>query len=194
VPVKPLDPQQLKTLLLAVGQRDAIAFRSLYDATSARLMAFAIRILGTPDLAEVVLQDSFVTIWNNAASYQGNVSNPMTWMATMVRKQAFEHLRRMDTAPAFDLQPFADDVMLALQNPSKPGIDALHLSSDATSLAHCMTGIDSRYRQALALAYYHDLTHEEVAQHLALPVSTVKDWTRRSLDIVRSCLAKRAPA
>lgn len=192
--VKPPDPQQLKTWLLAVGQRDAIAFRLLYNATSPKLMAFAQRILGTPELAEAVLQDSYVAIWNNAAGYQCHLSNPMTWMATLVRQQAFDHLRRLDSAPAFDLQPFDDDVMLALNRPATQAIDALHLSGDATSLAHCMSGIDSRQRQALALAYFHDLSHDEVARHLALPVATVKQWTRRSLDKVRSCLAKRVAA
>jgi RNA polymerase sigma factor (sigma-70 family) len=192
--VKSLDPQQLKTWLLATGQRDAVAFRSLYESTSSKLFAFAQRILGSAELAEVVLQDSFVAIWDNAATYQGHVHQPMTWMATLVRAKAFEHLRRMETPPPFDLQPFADDVMLALQNPGKQAIDDLHLSGDAKSLAHCMTGLDGRQRQALGLAFYHDLSHEEVAAQLAVPLGTIKDWTRRSLDSVRACLARRDPA
>ncbi len=194
MPVKSLDPHQLKTWLLATGQRDALAFRSLYESTSSKLFAFAQRILGSPELAEVVLQDSFVAIWNNAATYQGHVHNPMTWMATLVRSKAFEHLRRMESPPPFDLQPFADDVMLALQNPGKQAIDALHLSSDAKALANCMTTLDGKQRQVLGLAYYHDLSHEEVAEQLAVPISTIKAWTRRSLDKVRGCWAKREPA
>lgn len=191
MPVKSLDPQQLKTWLLATGQRDTVAFRSLYESTSSKLFAFAQRILGSPELAEIVLQDSFVAIWHQASTYQGHAHNPMTWMATLVRSKAFEHLRRMETPPAFDLQPFADDVMLALQNPGKQAIDALHLSGDAKALADCMSSLEPGQRQALGLAYYHDLSHEEVAAQLAVPPGTIKDWTRRSLDKVRGCLGKR---
>lgn len=194
MPVKSLDPQQLKVWLLAVGQHDAVAFRSLYESTSAKLYAFALRILDKPELAEVVLQDSFVTIWNHAASYPSQVSNPMTWMATIVRNKAFEHLRRMETAPEFSLQPFDDGVMQALHNPGKQAVEQLHLSVDAKTLANCMTSMDARQRQALGLAYYHDLSHEELAQQLAIPIQTAKAWIRDSLDKVRACLARKEVA
>ncbi len=192
--MRSLDPHQLKTWLLATGKRDAIAFRALYESSSAKLYAFALRILGNAELAEVVLQDSFVDIWNKAAGYQGHVHQPMTWMATLVRAKAFEHLRRMESLPAIELQPFADDVMLALQDPGQQVIDALHLSSDAKALAQCMSTIDGKQRQALGLAYYHDLSHAQTAQQLGVPVGTIKAWTRLSLDKVRGCLGKREPA
>ncbi|WGG53378.1 sigma factor-like helix-turn-helix DNA-binding protein [Rugamonas sp. DEMB1] len=45
-------------------------------------------------------------------------------------------------------------------------------------------------RQAIGLAYFHDLSHSEVAAQLALPLGTVKTWIRRGLDKLRNCLAK----
>ena len=85
---------QLKIWLAAVGHQDAAAFRSLYDATSSKLYGFALRILYKRELAEDVLQESFVSIWNNAAGYQTSLSAPMTWMTTIVRNKAFDLLRR----------------------------------------------------------------------------------------------------
>lgn len=100
--VNPLDPQQLRTWLLAAGKRDGGAFRSLYDATSPKLFGFALRILHKRELAEEVLQESYVAIWNNAANYQSHLAAPMTWMATIVRNKAFDHLRRSDAAVEVD--------------------------------------------------------------------------------------------
>jgi hypothetical protein len=89
IDAKPLDPQQLKAWLTAAGKRDAAAFRALYDASASKLFGFALRILHKRELAEEVLQESFVAIWNNAANYQSHLAAPMTWMATIIRNKAF---------------------------------------------------------------------------------------------------------
>ena len=62
-----IDPGQLRDWLDRVAQRDAKAFRALYDATSPKLFGFALRVLGKRELAEEALQDGFVAIWNGAA-------------------------------------------------------------------------------------------------------------------------------
>jgi RNA polymerase sigma-70 factor (ECF subfamily) len=85
-----LDPQQLRSWLNRAAQHDAAAFRLLYDATSAKLFGFALRILGKRELAEEVLQESFVAIWHNAGTYQSHLAAPMTWMTTIVRNKAFD--------------------------------------------------------------------------------------------------------
>jgi RNA polymerase sigma factor (sigma-70 family) len=194
IDIKPLNPQQLATWLQAAAKRDASAFRSLYDAAAPKLFGFALRILHKRELAEEVLQESFVAIWNNAANYQGHLAAPMTWMATIVRNKAFDHLRRTDAAVEIDAEQFDGDVMNALQDPQATPIEALQISGDAKALAWCMSALEGVHRQVLALAFYHDLSHSEVAEHMALPVGTVKTWIRRSLEKLRTCLARREQA
>ncbi len=185
------DPQQLKAWLNGTALRDAAAFRALYDASSSKLFGFALRILKKQELAEDVLQESFVSIWTNAAQYQSHLAAPMTWMATIVRNKAFDHLRRMDDNVEIDAEHFDGAIMQALQDPQATPIEALQISSDAKALAWCMSALEGLHRQALALAYFHDLSHSEVAQHMQLPIGTVKTWIRRSLDKLRTCLARR---
>ncbi len=192
--VKTQDTQQLRQWLQAAGKRDAVAFRSLYEATSAKLFGFALRILHKRELAEEVLQDSFVAIWNNAANYQSHLAAPMTWMATIVRNKAFDHLRRSDVSVEIDAEQFDSEVMNALQDPQATPIEALQMSGDAKALAWCMSALEGMHRQTLALAYYHDMSHSEVAEQLQLPIGTVKTWIRRSLEKLRTCLAKREQA
>ena len=192
--VHSLDPQQLKTWLQAAGKRDAAAFRSLYEATSSKLFGFALRILHKRELAEEVLQESYVAIWNNAANYQSHLAAPMTWMATIVRNKAFDHLRRTDAVVEIDAQQFDGDVMNALQDPQATPIEALQMSGDAKALAWCMSALEGAQRQVMALAYFHDLSHSEVAAQMKLPIGTVKTWIRRSLEKLRVCLARREQA
>ncbi|MES2898363.1 MAG: sigma-70 family RNA polymerase sigma factor [Pseudomonadota bacterium] len=194
IDVNPLDPQQLKNWLLAAAKRDASAFQSLYKATSPKLFGFALRILHKRELAEEVLQESYVAIWNNAGNYQSHLAAPMTWMATIVRNKAFDHLRRSDVSVEIDAEQFDSEVMNALQDPQATPIEALQISGDAKALAWCMSALEGLHRQTLALAYYHDLSHSEVAEQLQLPIGTVKTWIRRSLEKLRVCLAKREQA
>lgn len=184
------DSRQLKTWLAATARKDGDAFRQLYDATSAKLFGFALRILIKRELAEEVIQESFVSIWNNAASYQAGLAAPMTWMTTIVRNKAFDTLRRLDGAVEIDADHFDKEVMDALESADPTPIEALQISDESRALARCFAKLESMHRQAIALAFYHDLSHSEVAQQLALPIGTVKTWVRRGLERLRLCLSK----
>lgn len=184
------DTRQLKTWLAATARKDGDAFRQLYDATSSKLFGFALRILVKRELAEDVIQESFVSIWNNAASYQAGLAAPMTWITTIVRNKAFDTLRRIDGAVEIDADNFDKEVMDALESVDPTPIEALQISDESKALARCFAKLESLHRQAIALAFYHDLSHSEVAEQLALPIGTVKTWVRRGLEKLRLCLTK----
>ena len=185
-----IDPQQLKIWLNGVAHKDTDAFRSLYDLTSPKLFGFALRILGKRELAEEVLQDSFVNIWNSAAAYQASLAAPMTWMTTIVRNKAFDLLRRTDRHVEIDSDTFDKEVMDALESSDPTPIEALQLTQDSKALARCFARLEGLHRQAIALAFYHDLSHSEVAHQMKLPIGTVKTWVRRGLERLRMCLNK----
>jgi RNA polymerase sigma-70 factor (ECF subfamily) len=189
---KPLDAAQLRDWLQGAANHDVLAFRCLYDATSARLYGFALRILHRRELAEEALQDGFVAIWHGAGSYQSHLAAPMTWMTTIVRNKALDLLRRSggDSDVEIEGAPFDGAVMEALRDPAASPIDALELSREAQALAHCMSELDGNHRQVVGLAFFHDLSHSEVARQLTLPIGTVKTWIRRSLERLKACLAK----
>ena len=184
------DPQQLRAWLAAAAARDAKAFRSLYDATAPKLFGYALRILHKRELAEEVLQESFVSIWHSARSYQSQLAAPMTWMAAIVRNKALDALRRVDGSLEIDMDTFDSSILNALQDPGATPIEVLQISSDAKALAYCMSMLEGLHRQVIGMAFYHDLSHSEVAQHMAIPIGTVKTWIRRSLERLKTCLAK----
>ncbi|PFH10501.1 RNA polymerase sigma-70 factor (ECF subfamily) [Collimonas sp. PA-H2] len=188
MPATDLQPEQLKIWLAAVVRKDAAAFRALYDATSPKLFGFALRILVKREWAEEVLQESFINIWNNADSYQASLAAPMTWMTTIVRNKAFDFLRRTDSAVEIDADTFDKEVMNAMESADPTPIEALQLTDDAKALATCMGRLEGLHRQAIALSFYHDLSHSEVAEQMQLPIGTIKTWIRRGLERLKACL------
>jgi len=189
-----LDPATLRALLARVATGDAGAFRMLYESTSPKLFGFALRILHRRELAEDVLQESFAAVWHSARDYRPHLSAPMTWMATIVRNKAFDALRAADHAIEIDGNDFEEAVLRALEDPGATPIEALQISRDAKALAACMAELDSVHRQVVGMAFFHDLSHSELAQQLALPIGTVKTWIRRSLERLRTCLGKQERA
>ncbi len=182
------DTQQLKTWLAAVSKKDKDAFRRLYDAAAPKLFGFLLRILIKRELAEEALQESFVNIWNNAASYQSHLASPMTWMTTIVRNKAFDMLRKVDDVVEIDTEHFDQDVMNALESTEPTPGAALELSQDAQELSRCFRQLEGMQKQAIVMAYYHDSSHSEIAGQLQLPIGTVKTWIRRGLERLRICL------
>jgi RNA polymerase sigma-70 factor (ECF subfamily) len=181
--------ERLKALLAACARRDRAAFASLYQATSAKLFGVAVRMLRREDWAEEVLQDCYVSIWNNAAGYSATLSAPMTWMTTIVRNRCLDWLRRPRVEIVLhDDEETGEDPLERMASDDPGPLDNLAASADARALAECMGRLDARMRQAIALAFYDGLTHTELAAHMRQPLGTVKTWVRRGLERLRGCL------
>ncbi|HEU0229941.1 MAG TPA: sigma-70 family RNA polymerase sigma factor [Burkholderiaceae bacterium] len=171
-------------LLTAISLGDRDAFKALYDSTSPRLYAAALRLLKRPAWAEEVLQDCFVTVWNRASSYNTTGSSPMTWLTHIVRNRAIDWLRGTDA----HLTELDDTGMAGLADPDGSPLDNLLRNDASRRLGNCMGLLAAEQRQCLVLAYYHGLSHEQVAGTLQRPLGTTKSWIRRGLKQLKECL------
>ena len=181
------DPAQarLAELLARAGLGDRKAFADLYAAAAPKLFAVSLRIVRERQLAEEVLQDSFVSIWNHAAEYARERSAPSTWMAAIVRNRSLDVVRRHREEPDVDDERAANLVDEA----AAPDRDA-EARAEAHSLARCMGELEAEERQTVALAFFQGLTHSELAAHLRRPLGTVKTHVRRALARLRECLMR----
>jgi RNA polymerase sigma-70 factor (ECF subfamily) len=114
----------------------------------------------------------------------------MTWMTTIVRNKAFDMLRKVTDTVEIDNDSFDKEVMDALESQDPTPLESLQLTDDAKALARCFSRLEGLHRQAIALAFYHDLSHSEVAEQLKQPLGTIKTWIRRGLERLKLCLTK----
>ena len=179
----------LEQLLSRVALGDRTAFRRLYDATAPSLLGVALRIVRHRERAEEVLQDAIVNAWNRAAGYQAALSQPMTWLTAIVRNRALDALRSESRHGADSLTD-DEDAMLDIEDERPGPMALLTQAADALAIRACLETIDGSQRQCLALAYYHGLSHSEMAAHLGSPIGSVKVWLRRGLEKIRRCLER----
>lgn len=185
------DPALLEGLLARVVLRDREAFRQLYEACSPQLFGVALRLLRRRDLAEDVLQDAFTRIWHRADSYRPEAGQPMTWLTSVVRNRALDVLRT-ETLRRTEPLDEDDEAPAALPDESPGPLALLEQAADALQMRGCLEAIDGPQRQCLALAYYHGLSHSELAEHLGSPIGSVKVWLRRGIDRLRRCMERLA--
>jgi RNA polymerase sigma-70 factor, ECF subfamily len=182
------DPAQarLAQLLSRSALGDRAAFADLYRATASKLFAVSLRIVRERPLAEEALQDSFVNIWNHASDYAQAKSAPTTWMTAIVRNRSLDIVRRSRE------EPDVDEALTAnlIDESAAPARDA-QARAEAHTLERCLEKLDAEQRQTIALAFYHGLTHSELAAHLRRPLGTVKTHIRRGLARLRECLEPR---
>jgi RNA polymerase sigma-70 factor, ECF subfamily len=178
--------EKLATLLARAGIGDKKAFAALYDATNSKLFAVSLRIVRERQIAEEVLQDSFVNIWNNAAQYAVAKSAPMTWMTAVVRNRSLDIVRR----PHLEIQDDEEYFTLNLEDAALGPQDQLAQGREAAQIEICMKGLEVDQRQTISLAFFHGLSHSEVSDHLGKPLGTVKTHIRRGLLKLKDCLDK----
>lgn len=172
----------------AIGQvalGDRAAFRQVYEATSAKLLGVSLRILGDRQLAEDVLQETYVTVWNRAAVFDASRASPITWLATIARNRSIDRLRSSARArPSASIDAASevvDDAPLATE--------LLERSQDAARLHACMDELEERTRRSIRAAFFDGETYETLAVREGAPLGTMKSWIRRGLARLRGCLS-----
>jgi RNA polymerase sigma-70 factor, ECF subfamily len=178
-------PENLFKLLSSSGLGDKKAFHHLYLLTSPKLFSVCIKLLGKTHLAEEALQEAFVNIWHHAQNYRPDKSAVMTWMTTIVRNKCFDILRRFPQETELLDLDFDHDFISTNHAPHELFSDKRELNA----LIACMKNLSPTQRQTIALSYFHGLTHEQLAKHLAQPLGSIKTWLRRGLISLKSCLS-----
>ena len=178
-----LTAAELVRLLAAVADGDQAAFERLYAATRAKLYGVVLRILRRADLADEVMQEAYLKIWNSAAQFDPALASPITWMVTIARNRAIDLARKKR-----DVSVEETPGVLERAAESVDPLAARERSEELRRLLDCLGRLDPDERRLMLLAYYNGLSREQLAAKLGRPVNTIKTWLRRSILAVRECL------
>jgi RNA polymerase sigma-70 factor, ECF subfamily len=176
-------PAELSSLLASVARRDEAAFERLYEATSAKLFGVVLRILKRQDLAEEVIQDAYVKIWNSAGQFNPSLSSPITWMVSIARNRAIDIVRKRSEI-SIEEEPAAMDVASDMPDP----LARKDMTEELQRIFDCVGKLEPQRQRLVLLAYYNGWSREQLSRKFDTPLNTIKTWLRRSMVEIRECL------
>ena len=171
---------------MAAGDETALA--AFYDRYATPLFSLALKIVQNELEAEDVLQESFVNIWRKATNYKATLSAPFSWAVMIVRFKAIDRVRSrqknrriIERATTHGYAEAEIDDVSALEP---------ELREKRAHVRRALELLAPESREALELAFFGGMTHDEIAKHLSLPLGTVKSRIRRALSQMRDHVAE----
>lgn len=180
-----LDDDVCRALLTRMAQRDEDALAAFYDATVNRVYALALRISGQRAAAEEVVSDVYMQIWEQAHRYDATRGRVLAWVLTICRSRALDLLRRRDDAV---LHPDPDELRAdAVCHQSNPL--SLLLTLESHSIVHeAIKELNPTQQHLLSLAFFRDLSHQEIATQTGMPLGSVKTVLRKAMATMKDML------
>ncbi|MBN1266209.1 MAG: sigma-70 family RNA polymerase sigma factor [Anaerolineales bacterium] len=166
---------------IAKGSDSALA--DLYTRFGSRLYAYALRILGNQVLAEDVLQDTLLTVWEKAHSYRGK-GRVLAWLLRIVHNKCMRTFRTRETVPLEDINPGAD--------PQAQPVEGKLIHSERSQLLQeGLQELSVEHRTVLELVFYHQMSLKETARICGIPEGTVKSRLKYAKDSLRGTLSRQ---
>ncbi len=172
-------------LLTLVQQRHEPALGAIYDRYGRVIYTIALRITGSRETAEEVVQDVFQNIWQAAGTFQPGIAQPSSWIFGIARHRAIDATRSKRERARTREQNLEDTAPFVASSDPERDVGQL-LLRDAVRKA--LAELPINQRQAVELAYYGDLTRAEIADRLGEPLGTVKTRLRLGLAKLRDLL------
>ena len=177
--MSPLARSTDEVLVDRVARGDTAAFAELYDRHGRRTYLHARGLCATAEQAEDVTQEAFLSVWRQARAFDPRRGGFTAWMGAILRNRVTDAWRRAAARPAevgFPKEP-AETLGIAP--------DDARLALERTALRELLATLPREQRDTIFLAYFEDLTAEQIAARVGAPLGTVKSRTRLGLAKLR---------
>ncbi|MBE89216.1 MAG: RNA polymerase subunit sigma [Rhodospirillaceae bacterium] len=183
--IVPYEDSDLADLLQLVAEkRDKAAFARLFDHFAPRVKGF-LRRNGTPEAQlDDLVQEVMIKVWRYSDRFDPKKGKTTTWIFTITRNVRIDLLRK-ENRP----EPDANDPML-VPTPVMRSDDAVYLNQSAMRIADALDELPKEQAVILRLSFFEGKSHGEIAEHIGLPLGTVKSRIRLAFDRLRNSLTE----
>jgi RNA polymerase sigma-70 factor, ECF subfamily len=178
------DAAQDRRLMSDVDAGSLEAFAQLYDRYCHRAYRLAFSVCRDDGRTHDAVQDAFLSIWKAPASYSAHRGTVAAWLLTVVRHRAIDLMRRDARC---EVGPTGGDLLELWSGPEDVTEGAIR-RDDARSLRASLAELPEVQQEVIALAFYGQLSHTEIAAQLQLPAGTVKGRMRLGMRKLRASL------
>ncbi len=169
-------------LILLLQSGDQSAFGYLYDNYSGALNGVILKLISDQHLAEDILQEAFVKIWNNFSSYDSTKGRLFTWMLNITRNLTIDTIRSKGYKKQEKIQKSENAVSYTSNNiDENDKFDALGIRKQTLLLKEDQ-------KRVIDLAYFEGFTQDEISKKLGIPLGTVKTRMRTAISVLKKLL------
>ena len=171
-------------LLARLQRRDPQALADLYDRYGAIVFRLILRMVRDTGIAEDLVQETFLRVWNRAAGFDSARGAVGPWLLAVARNRAIDYLRSRGSRA---------DNTIELNETEHPALfadvlaDPLHFDT-VRHVRRALERLNPQQREAIELAYFEGMSQSEIAGRMRQPLGTVKTWMRRALEQMREGL------
>ena len=169
-------------LILLLKTGDQSAFSYLYDNYAGALNTVICKLISDQHLAEDILQEAFVKIWNNFSSYDATKGRLFTWMLNITRNLTIDTIRSKGYKSQAKIQN--SDIAVTTVNNNSNENDKF----DALGLREQTMQLKEEQKNVIDLAYFEGFTQEEISKKLGIPLGTVKTRIRSGISVLKKLL------
>ncbi len=185
----PEQPQQLQIWLCAIAnQRDEDAFSQLFKWFAPKIIAFGIKQLNSKDSAHDLLQETMSNVWKKAHLFDIDKGSATTWVYIIMRNASFDMLRKIRSQKedhlSDDIWPLAEEHH-HLYEENELGD---HLLNE--KMAEQIERLPLEQQQLIKGIYFHELTQQQLACQLNIPLGTVKSRLRLAFSKLKTLIGE----
>jgi RNA polymerase sigma-70 factor, ECF subfamily len=166
-----------ESIIELLRSRDAEGVSLLYDKYSSALFGVIFRVVHSKELAEEALQDTFTKAWRNIDSYDATKGRLYTWLINIARNTAIDATRAKNFK--HQNQPL-DNVVNTIDTQQSTSINP-----DTLDIQRLTEKLAPEYKVLIDLIYFQGFTQAEVAEHLSMPLGTVKTRLRTAMSTLK---------
>ncbi|MBD7908080.1 RNA polymerase sigma factor [Sporosarcina gallistercoris] len=173
------------TLYALAAAKDRSAFEILYDRYEKLIFSFAYRITQDREIAEEVVQDVFVKLWNGTTTYQEQKGSFSSWLLTVTRNKAFDEIRRLKR---HDHEPMLEkDALIEQLGDVEKTVE---WSEQRNAIRNAVLELKQEQQEIIDLFYFKGLSQQKIADQCELPLGTVKGRIRLALKHLKGFIAQ----
>jgi RNA polymerase sigma factor (sigma-70 family) len=174
-------------LLQAIVDRKVWAMEPLYERYSHLLYSLAYRVVTDTQVAEDLLQETFLAVWRNASSYSSQSGLVRSWLISIIHHRAIDYLRSIRRRGGVNKVPLED--VEHEESMAVPDVwDEAWLAIQGAQVRTALLQLSQEQRNVIELAYFKGWTHSEIAEGCQIPLGTVKARMRLGLARLRRIL------
>jgi RNA polymerase sigma-70 factor (ECF subfamily) len=183
-----LDDQEL---IAAIAAGDSNALEQLYDRYAGVVYRVALRMLKNRELAEDMVQEVFWRVWRRSASFANERGRVTQWLFGIAHNLCIDEMRRMRARPASVYEDVEHPLIQQLVD-DQADVPAMAWTTEQRRvITEAMRELPDAQRQAIALAYFGGMSHQEIATKLNRPLGTIKTRVRLGLHKLGGLLVAR---